>query len=53
VTRPSVAVRAYHSRGREGERLDNLKGVLEFERSKEIIRRVVPSPPARVADIGG
>jgi SAM-dependent methyltransferase len=48
-----AAVRDYYARGREQERLDQGSGRLEFERTKEIISRHLPAPPAVVADIGG
>lgn len=44
---------AYYERGRELGRLDASFGQLEFERTKEIILRHLPPPPAVVADIGG
>jgi SAM-dependent methyltransferase len=46
-------MREYYSRGREQARLDQVQGRLEFERTKEIISRHLPPPPAVVADIGG
>lgn len=46
-------VRAYYQTGVERARLDSALGVVEFERTKEIIGRHVPTPPATVADIGG
>ncbi len=45
---------AYYALGKEHERLSvDARGVLEFQRSAEIIARALPSPPAVVADIGG
>ena len=45
---------AYYLRGEEQERLaKDAPGVLEFERTKEIVSRRLPDPPALVADIGG
>jgi SAM-dependent methyltransferase len=46
-------MRAYYEQGKEQERLAGAKGILEFERSKEILQRRMPSAPAAVADIGG
>jgi SAM-dependent methyltransferase len=49
-----TAMRTYYERGEESERLaDGAVGQLEFERTKEIVLRGLPSPPAVVADIGG
>lgn len=45
---------AYYLRGEEAARLEaSAVGVLEFERSKEVILRRLPPAPAVVADIGG
>jgi SAM-dependent methyltransferase len=46
-------MRAYYERGEELDRLAGPRGQLEFERTKEIILRRLPPPPATVADIGG
>ena len=47
-------VDAYYARDEERDRLSqDARGVLEFERSVEIIRRSLPPAPAVVADIGG
>src|SRR5215467_1668206 len=48
-----AAMREYYERGEELSRLDEPQGQLEFERTKEIILRHLPPPPAVVADIGG
>lgn len=49
-----TAIYAYYSLDHERERLSaDVRGVLEFERSAEIILRNLPSAPAVVADIGG
>src|SRR5258707_10787327 len=48
-----AAMREYYERGEEGDRLDSPQGQLELERTKEIVLRHLPSPPAIVADIGG
>lgn len=44
---------AYYERGGELDRLERGQGLLEFERTKEIINRHLPDAPAVVADIGG
>jgi SAM-dependent methyltransferase len=46
-------MREYYDQGRELTRLAESRGQLEFERTKEIILRHLPNPPAVVADIGG
>src|SRR5262245_36463254 len=46
-------MREYYERGEELSRLDEPQGQLEFERTKEIVLRHLPPPPAVVADIGG
>lgn len=46
-------MRAYYEQGKERDRLAGPKGALEFERTKEILVRRMPSVPAAVADIGG
>jgi hypothetical protein len=43
----------HYARGLELERLAESTWQLKFERTKEIILRHLPSPPAVVADIGG
>jgi hypothetical protein len=48
-----TAMQEHYARGLELERLAESTGQLEFERTKEIILRHLPSPPAVVADIGG
>jgi SAM-dependent methyltransferase len=47
------AMRAYYGRGEEQARLEQGHGLLEFERTIEILARHLPEPPARLADIGG
>jgi SAM-dependent methyltransferase len=46
-------VRVYYASGAELERLDLPLGVIEFTRTKEIVERHLPPPPARVIDVGG
>ncbi len=48
-----TALREHYDLGLEWDRLAQGHGPLEFERSKEIISRHLPPPPAIVADIGG
>jgi SAM-dependent methyltransferase len=48
-----AAMREHYDRGSELGRLTESFGRLEFERTKEIILRQLPPPPAVVADIGG
>ena len=49
-----AAMHAYYERGQEEARLAvSAAGLLEFERTKEIVLRHLPPPPAVVADIGG
>jgi SAM-dependent methyltransferase len=47
------AVLEYYALGLEQARLDSGSGLLEFERTKEIISRHLPGVPSIVADIGG
>jgi SAM-dependent methyltransferase len=47
------ATLAHYALGHERERLDNPRGIVEFERTKVILERYLPPPPARIADIGG
>ena len=47
------AVLAYYEEGREYNRLRTGIGLIEFERSKEILRKNLPTPPAVIYDIGG
>jgi SAM-dependent methyltransferase len=46
-------VRAYYERGGEAVRLAGGQGLLERLRTQDILRRVLPEPPARVLDVGG
>jgi SAM-dependent methyltransferase len=47
------AMQAHYARGEEAGRLDEPFGVVERERTKEIVLRQLPAPPAVVADVGG
>lgn len=46
-------IMAFYERADETGRLLTLLGQLEFERSKEIVKRYPPSPPAVILDVGG
>ena len=47
------AVLAYYEAGREYNRLRSNIGLIEFERTKEILLENLPKPPAVIYDIGG
>lgn len=44
---------AYYARGEEDGRLRDGAGRLEFWRTQEVLRRLLPAAPARVLDVGG
>jgi SAM-dependent methyltransferase len=44
---------AYYARGREAARLGEGHGVIELARTREILERWLPDPPASVLDVGG
>jgi ubiquinone/menaquinone biosynthesis C-methylase UbiE len=46
-------IRAYYETGVERDRLTEGYSRVEFERTKEILGRYLPSEPARVLDVGG
>ncbi|NMP22711.1 class I SAM-dependent methyltransferase [Sulfobacillus harzensis] len=48
-----AALTSYYAQKMEQGRLDGPKGIIEFERTREIIHRHLPPLPATVADIGG
>jgi SAM-dependent methyltransferase len=50
---PPREVIDYYTHFAEESRLGVGSSQLEFERTKELLRRVLPAPPADVADIGG
>lgn len=50
---PPPEVLAYYARFPEESRLGFGPFRLEFERTKEILTRVLPGPPARIVDVGG
>ncbi|MBO2457044.1 class I SAM-dependent methyltransferase [Actinomadura violacea] len=43
----------YYERGEEDRRLREGNGRLELWRTQDVLRRVLPAPPARVVDVGG
>ena len=47
------ATLAHYTLGNERERLDQPHGIIEFERTKDILGRYLPPTPATIADIGG
>ncbi len=47
------SVTAYYESGREYNRLRKDIGLIEFERTKEILLENLPKPPAVIYDIGG
>lgn len=49
----SPEIRFYYEQGREASRLLTGRGLLEFTRTQEILRRHLPPPPASVLDVGG
>ena len=51
--KPPPEVTAYYERFAEESRLESGAFQLEFERTKEVLSRVLPPPPARVVDVGG
>jgi hypothetical protein len=51
--KPPSEVLAYYERFPEESRLQVGAFRLEFERSKTILTRVLPPPPARIVDVGG
>ncbi|NUR89119.1 MAG: class I SAM-dependent methyltransferase, partial [Nonomuraea sp.] len=44
---------AYYGQDREHQRLRVGRDRLEFWRTQDVLRRVLPTPPARVLDVGG
>jgi len=51
--KPPPEVLAYYEQYAEESRLSTGPFKLEFARTKEILERVLPAPPARVIDVGG
>ncbi|NEC89882.1 class I SAM-dependent methyltransferase [Streptomyces sp. SID12501] len=44
---------AYYARGKEDARIRRGSGRLEFWRTQDVLRRLLPAAPARVLDVGG
>jgi 2-polyprenyl-3-methyl-5-hydroxy-6-metoxy-1,4-benzoquinol methylase len=53
MDRDVARVREHYAAGQEADRLDSAVGMVEFERTKEILLRALPQPPATIADVGG
>lgn len=51
--KPPPEVLAYYEQFAEESRLSTGPFKLEFARTKEILERVLPAPPARIIDVGG
>ncbi len=53
--RPDREILEYYERGKERDRLDDARGgaPLERERTREVLGRHLPGPPATVVDVGG
>jgi hypothetical protein len=47
------SVEQFYAEFAEDHQLKSGRGQLEFERTKEIVQRFLPAPPAVVADVGG
>jgi len=50
---PLREVVTYYERFAEESRLGSGPSRLEFERTKELLQRMLPKPPARILDVGG
>src|SRR6185436_5979179 len=50
---PPEEVQRYYAQFPEESRLSSGPSQLEFERTKEVLARVLPPPPCRVVDVGG
>lgn len=48
-----AAISGYYDRGGEVDRLTAGRGRLEFLRTQDVLRRLLPPSPARVLDVGG
>jgi SAM-dependent methyltransferase len=46
-------IRAHYEQGAERDRLGQGYSRIEFARTKELLRRVLPEPPSAVLDVGG
>jgi SAM-dependent methyltransferase len=49
----SEQIAAFYRRGLEEDRLASGVGALEFARTRAVLQRYLPPPPATIADIGG
>ena len=49
----TAAISAYYGRGGEVERLNAGRGRLEFLRTQDVLRRLLPPAPVPVLDVGG
>src|SRR5260370_7456449 len=47
------SIEQYYAEYPEHEGLSCVRGQLEFERTKRIVQRFLPIPPAIIADVGG
>src|SRR5262245_14434160 len=50
---PPAEVQAYYDKFPEESRLEFGPFRLEYERTKEVLTRVLPAAPARIVDVGG
>jgi SAM-dependent methyltransferase len=50
---PDPSLSEHYALGKEQDRLAGARGMLEFERTKELLLRRLPPAPSVVADIGG
>jgi SAM-dependent methyltransferase len=50
---PAEIIRHYERQRPESTRITEGFGTLELERTREVVRRHLPAPPARVLDVGG
>jgi SAM-dependent methyltransferase len=53
VRRVPPEVVAYYTQFREESRLETGSFQIEFERTKQLLERFLPDPPARIVDVGG
>jgi ubiquinone/menaquinone biosynthesis C-methylase UbiE len=53
MSKSKTTLQQYYDNYIEGERLFTGLGQLEFERTKLILNRYLPKPPAKILDIGG
>ncbi len=49
----NISIAKFYEESDEGDRLFSGLGLLEFERTKRILKRFLPAPPATVLDVGG